>query len=128
VYSLRDAGRQLARIAEDYRFSFFEHWITDYMGHRGSLDEGRTVLERLDGVLAGLLEAWDDSTGLIVITSDHGNLEDISQRHHTANRVPTLIIGEAREAFAEGLVDLTGFAAALERYLGVDPAGDREQV
>ena len=127
VYSLRDAGRQLARIAEDYDFSFFEHWITDYIGHRGSLDEGRTVLERLDGVLAGLLEAWDDATGLIVITSDHGNLEDISQRHHTANRVPTLVIGGAREAFAQGLVDLTGFTGAIEGYLRVGSEGDREQ-
>src|SRR6185436_6704127 len=30
VYSLADAGRQLAHIAEDYDFAFFEHWITDY--------------------------------------------------------------------------------------------------
>jgi 2,3-bisphosphoglycerate-independent phosphoglycerate mutase len=118
VYSLREAGRQLARIAEAYQFCFFEHWVTDYMGHRGSLDEGRTLLEKLDGVLAGLLEAWDDSAGLIVITSDHGNMEDLSHKHHTANRVPTLVIGGAREAFAEGLVDLTGFAGAIERYLG----------
>jgi 2,3-bisphosphoglycerate-independent phosphoglycerate mutase len=117
VYSLRGAGQQLARIAEGYRFSFFEHWITDYVGHRGNLAEGRTVLERIDGVLAGLLEAWDDSTGLTVITSDHGNLEDLRHKHHTANRVPTLVIGEAREAFAEGLVDLTGFAGAIERFL-----------
>ena len=117
VYTAHDAGVQLARIAEAYRFAFFEHWITDYVGHRGSLDEGRSVLERLDGVLAGLLEAWDDANGLIVITSDHGNLEDLSHKHHTANRVPTLVIGAARQTFAEGLVDLTGFAGAVERYV-----------
>jgi bisphosphoglycerate-independent phosphoglycerate mutase (AlkP superfamily) len=115
----------LARIAEAYAFSFFEHWITDYVGHRGSLAEGRTVLERLDGVLGGLLEAWDDAAGLIVITSDHGNLEDVSQRHHTLNHVPTLIIGDVREAFADGLVDLTGFAGAIERYLDAEPAGNQ---
>jgi 2,3-bisphosphoglycerate-independent phosphoglycerate mutase len=116
VYGLRQAGRHLAELAAGYRFAFYEHWITDYAGHRGSLEEGCTVIERLDAVLGGLLEDWDDSNGLIVITSDHGNLEDLSHRHHTQNQVPTLIIGGARREFGDGLVDLTGFAGAIERH------------
>jgi 2,3-bisphosphoglycerate-independent phosphoglycerate mutase len=117
IYTLAEAGRRLAELAAGYRFAFYEHWLTDYVGHRGSLADGCAVLERLDGVLGGLLQAWDDSAGLIVITADHGNLEDLSHRHHTANRVPTLIIGDARREVGEGLFDLTGFAGSIERYL-----------
>jgi hypothetical protein len=117
VYSPAEAGRRMAELASGYHFAFYEHWLTDYMGHRGSLDEGRAVVERLDAVLGGLLAAWDDAAGLIVITSDHGNLEDLSHKHHTHNAVPTLIIGDQRQAFGEGLVDLSGFAPASERYL-----------
>jgi hypothetical protein len=117
VYSLTAAGHQLAVLAGQYHFTFFEHWVTDYVGHRGSLAEGRRVLERFDGVLGGLLEAWDDSAGLIVITSDHGNLEDLAQRHHTANRVPTLVIGAGRRQFAAELADLAGLAPAIEKFL-----------
>ena len=117
VVSLVEAGRRLAELAAGYRFAFYEHWLTDIVGHRGSLAEGRTVIERLDGVLAGLLQAWDDANGLIVISADHGNLEDLSQRHHTANLVPTLIVGDARRDFGQGLVDLTGLAPAIENYL-----------
>lgn len=117
VYSLAEAGRRLAELATGYHFAFYEHWLTDYMGHRGSLDEGRAVIERIDGVLGGLLAAWNDAAGLIVITSDHGNLEDLSHKHHTHNPVPTLIIGDARREFGEGLVDLSGFVGAIERYL-----------
>jgi 2,3-bisphosphoglycerate-independent phosphoglycerate mutase len=116
VYSLAEAGLRMAELATSYSFAFYEHWVTDYMGHRGSLDEGRTVIERLDGVLGGLMAGWDDAAGLIVITSDHGNLEDLSQKHHTPNLVPTLIIGDQRRTFAEKLVDLSGFAGAIERY------------
>jgi hypothetical protein len=117
VYSLPAAGAKLAELARTRSFSFFEHWPTDVAGHRGTLAEARQVLERFDAVLGGLLAAWDDEAGLIVITSDHGNLEDLSHTHHTLNQVPTFVIGAARAAFAAGLHDLTGFAPAIRRAL-----------
>ncbi|MGH2524945.1 MAG: hypothetical protein ACRDH2_20750, partial [Anaerolineales bacterium] len=83
VYSLREAGRKLSELAARQPFSFFEHWPTDYAGHRSDLAGARALLERFDVVLGGLLEAWDDEAGLIVITSDHGNLEDLTHKHHT---------------------------------------------
>ncbi len=116
VYSPREAGHALARLAQARHFSFFEYWPSDFVGHRGQIDEGRQLLARFDAVLGGLLEAWDDARGLIVLTSDHGNLEDLSHRHHTRHRVPTLIVGEARRAFADGLTDLTHFVPAILRY------------
>ena len=107
----------MAELAAGYDFAFYEHWVTDYIGHRGSLAEGRSVIERIDGVLGGLLDAWDDAAGLIVMTSDHGNLEDLSHKHHTPNQVPTLIIGDAREEFGANLTDLSGLAGRIEQYL-----------
>lgn len=118
VYALRDAGHKLAELAQGYHFSFFEHWITDYVGHRGDLAEARRVLERFDAVLGGLLEAWEDDAGLIVISSDHGNLEDLSHTHHTHHQVPTFIIGAQRHPFAQRLSDLTHFTPAILRILG----------
>jgi 2,3-bisphosphoglycerate-independent phosphoglycerate mutase len=117
VYALPEAGRQLARLARTHAFSFFEYWLSDHVGHRGTLAEARQMLEGLDAMLGGLLEAWDDQAGLIVITSDHGNVEDLSHRHHTLNQVPTLVIGAARAALAPGLSDLTHFAPAIVNYL-----------
>jgi hypothetical protein len=116
-YTPAGAGVKLAALAGDYGFAFFEYWLTDYVGHRGTLDEARALLATFDAVLGGLLAAWDDAHGLIVITSDHGNLEDLGHRHHTLHRVPTLVIGADRAAFAEGVSDLTHLAPAIERYL-----------
>ncbi len=119
VYSLREAGRKLAELAAQWRFSFFEHWPTDLVGHRGALADARRVVERFDAVLGGLLDAWDDEAGLVVITSDHGNLEDLSHTHHTLNLVPTCVVGAARRAFADGLSDLTHFVPAILRTLAL---------
>jgi bisphosphoglycerate-independent phosphoglycerate mutase (AlkP superfamily) len=77
------------------------------------------LLQTLDAVLGGLLAAWDDAAGLILLTSDHGNLEDLSVRGHTENPVPALVIGapEIRRRFMAGLKDLTDVAPAIERII-----------
>lgn len=88
------AGQRLAQLARAYDFSFFEHWPPDVLGHRGTMEEAVAALEQFDAVLGGLLDAWDDAHDLLIITSDHGNLEDLSHRHHTRNPVPTILVGE----------------------------------
>jgi len=112
-----EAGSRLARLAQQADFTMFDQWLTDYVGHRGSMQQAVTILEDLDAALAGVLSQWDTESGLVVITSDHGNLENLDVRGHTHNLVPTLVIGSAWRVFAEGLVDLTGFASAFERVL-----------
>lgn|SRR5574341_6948 len=117
VLSPAEAGVQLAQLSQSYDFAFFDHWLTDYLGHRGTMQQALDLLAVIDGVLAGLLNVWDDSEGLIVLTSDHGNFEDLDVRGHTLNLVPTLVIGERRHEFARNLHDLTGFAPAILNLL-----------
>lgn len=119
VISAYEAGMLLASLAMEVDFAFFDHWLTDYLGHRGTMQQAHDLLATIDEMFAGLLSAWDDSRGLVVVTSDHGNFEDLDARGHTRNPVPTLIIGEGRQAFANGLTDLTGFAPAILHGLGV---------
>ena len=104
-------------MARDYDFAFHSHWLTDRIGHRGTLERGVAELERFDRVLGGLLEEWRADEGLIVITSDHGNMEDLSTRRHTLNDVPTLVIGKRADEFASGYRSLTDFAPACDRML-----------
>lgn len=122
VYGRAEAGERLAALARQRDFTFFSNWITDVIGHRGPFERGVALLELFDAVMAGLLAAWDDAEGVIVITSDHGNMEDLSTRKHTENDVPTVIIGDARHAVAQGLRDLTGITPGLLRVLnGASP-------
>ncbi len=117
VLTPQAAGRKLANLSQAYDFSLFEYWASDYAGHKQDMPWAIRQLNVLDEVLHGLLEAWDDADGLILITSDHGNLEDLSTRRHTDARVPGLLIGstEARASFSASLNDLTGIAPAIWR-------------
>ncbi|MBW4436085.1 MAG: hypothetical protein KME04_03055 [Pleurocapsa minor GSE-CHR-MK-17-07R] len=117
VYTPIEAGRKMVELSRRATFAFFSHWWSDTVGHRGTLSEGKALLELFDGVMAGALEAWDDDEGLMIITSDHGNLEDLSHGKHTENDVATVVIGRDARAFASGIRTLADIAPRVERYL-----------
>ena len=87
------AGKLLGQLATKYHFSMFEFWETDIVGHRQDITRALKVIEKLDSVLMGLIENWDLDKNGIIITSDHGNLEDLSTRRHTYNQVPAIFLG-----------------------------------
>ncbi len=119
VYTPQEAGQQLARLAREYHFSFFEHWPSDHAGHRGSLAEAAHHLELIDAALGGLIATWnqENETGMLIITSDHGNIEEKGHRQHTRNPVPTILVGPGHAELAADIHDLTDVAKVVRGYL-----------
>jgi len=114
VLGPHQAGRRLATLTKEYDFSLFEYWASDYAGHKQEMETAIGLMETFDSVLGGLMEAWDED-GLILVTSDHGNMEDLSTRKHTNADVPALVIGNktARAEFTREMKDLTDIAPAI---------------
>ena len=112
------AGKKLAELAQSLDFAFFEFWISDYIGHKQDMEAALSMLKSFDRVFGGLLDSWEDDSGLILLTSDHGNLENLATRRHTFNSVPSLVIGapDLRKVFVKGLQDLTGVRPAIEQF------------
>lgn len=117
LYEPFQAGQKLVEISRNYSFAFHSNWITDYIGHRGTLEQAVNLLETFDQVMAGVLSEWNDDEGLVIFTSDHGNMEDMSHGKHTENDVPTLIIGKNKDEFAENFTQLTDFVPRMTDYL-----------
>jgi hypothetical protein len=115
IYEAAEAGRKLAEATANYDLAWFDFWPSDFAGHRGQMAEATSLLESLDGVLGGLVEAWQGRPDLVVISSDHGNLEDLSKKGHTTNPVPAILIGPIaeRRRFGDELTDLASFAPAI---------------
>lgn len=119
IITLYEAGQRIAAIARTYHFSFFEHWPSDRSGHRGPLEQAVQHLEMIDQALGGLLDAWDDAQGVLIITSDHGNLEEKDHRQHTLNPVPTILIGRNHAQLATQLHTLADIAPLVRRVLSL---------
>lgn len=119
VYSPQEAGQRLWQISRPHDFVFFEVWMTDVLGHARNCDGAVAFLARFDGFLAGLLGAADLTQTLIVVTSDHGNVEDCRHGKHTTNPVLTLLLGADRQRYAAQIRDLTDFVPAITAFLDV---------
>jgi 2,3-bisphosphoglycerate-independent phosphoglycerate mutase len=97
LFTPDDAGRQLARVAQAHHLTFFDFWLSDTAGHRWSFGAAVDLVEMLDAFLAGLVSTLDGTT--LLVTSDHGNLEDKEVRGHTAYPVPLLAVGPRAASF-----------------------------
>lgn len=119
LFEPESAGKKLAELARRYDLAFFEYWASDYAGHKQDMDWALRQLETFDGVLKGLLAEWRDGDGLILLTSDHGNMEDLSTRKHTDAHVPLILFGDLtlRREFQKDIRDLTGVAPAINKFL-----------
>lgn len=123
TYTPEAAGRLLAKLGLQRDLTFFSTWITDEIGHRGPLARAVAFMERFDRVMAGLLEVWNDDDGLVIITSDHGNMEVQGDRRHSKNLVPTVVIGRDRYRFAEGFKSLADIVPGILCVMGIHPGG-----
>jgi 2,3-bisphosphoglycerate-independent phosphoglycerate mutase len=123
VYTPGEGGRHLWAIAQEYDFLFFEHWYTDVLGHARDLAGAVANFERFDAFLGGLLTVADLDNTLIIITSDHGNIEDCRHGKHTENPALTLLVGAEHQRLAGQIHQLTDFVGVIERCLA--PLADK---
>ena len=60
-----------------------------------------------------LLKSLDLSNTTVLLTSDHGNIEDLSVRNHTLNPVPTIIWGRHGHLLAQRIRNLADITPAI---------------
>lgn len=115
-WSLSDAAEVLLATARRHAFTLFEYFLTDKVGHARIDTPPETILADLEHVFRTLVEHLNPAQDTLLITSDHGNLEDTSHTQHTRNPVPLLVYGWAAPYFARAS-SLTDVAPAIEAAL-----------
>lgn len=106
------AGEILARASGAADLTLFEFFQTDKAGHARDVGKAVHELEKLERFLGAFLGAVDLEATTVVLTSDHGNVENLGTKSHTHNPVPTLVFGPDAEA-------VSGFLDRLERFAGM---------
>jgi 2,3-bisphosphoglycerate-independent phosphoglycerate mutase len=119
VITPEEAGHRLAALSARSAFTLFDYWRTDHAGHARSHQEAVHVLERLDGLLEGTLARLDLDETLLVLTSDHGNIEDLSTKSHTRNPVPLILVTARHRDIARRIKAHGGGAPDLSHVLPV---------
>ena len=86
----------------------------DMVGHTGNLEAAIKAIETIDDCVAKVVNAVEEKGGIIIMTADHGNAEQMidyktGEPHtaHTTNPVPLVLIGVEGVKLKEGkLADL----------------------
>ena len=113
VRTPEEAAIILSTVVAGNRFTLYEYFITDKMGHAQDIDAARSVIKALARMLRTLLAQLDLDCTTVILTSDHGNIEDLSTRNHTLNAVPTIIWGSERERVAQQVRSLADITPAI---------------
>lgn len=111
-----EAAGHLAAIATGFDFTLFEYFQTDRAGHSQDKDRARSVLALLDAFLAPLAARAQRGEFLLLLTSDHGNIEDMTTPSHTANPVPFLALGPGSDWFQPRLRSLLDVTPAVVEW------------
>ena len=86
----------------------------DMVGHTGVLEAAIKAIETIDECVGRVIEAVNNQDGVLLITADHGNAEQMidyktGEPHtaHTTNPVPLILVGMENAKLREGrLADL----------------------
>ena len=84
----------------DYEFAIVNYANPDMVGHTGVWDAAVEAAEVIDGCLTRVSAATLEAGGALIITADHGNIEEMRdergepQTKHTTSPVPLVLVGE----------------------------------
>lgn len=87
--------------SDAYDFIVVNYANCDMVGHTGNLAAAISAVEAIDACLKRVWTALERKNGVMIITADHGNAEDMhddttGQPHtaHTVNLVPVIVAGK----------------------------------
>jgi hypothetical protein len=112
-----EAGQRLAQIGAQNSVTLFECYLPDFAGHSQNYDLAVEVLQLVDEFLQSVVKSLPSDVTLI-ISSDHGNIEDLSTKSHTLNPVPLLVVGQDAAAFRP-VEDIMGITPKIIELLSV---------
>jgi 2,3-bisphosphoglycerate-independent phosphoglycerate mutase len=116
-FSAEDAAEILSRASKEVDFILYEYFLTDRAGHSQMMDDAIQEIRKLEDFLDALLLRIDLEETLIILTSDHGNIEDLSVKSHTRNRAMTLLWGCQAENLKDRIHTLEDIAPAILRTM-----------
>jgi 2,3-bisphosphoglycerate-independent phosphoglycerate mutase len=94
------------------------------VGHTGSIPAAVKAVETVDACLADVVRAVTDSGGVLLITADHGNADEMLEEDgspdtaHSLNPVPVVVTSHGVELGREGI--LADVAPTLLELLGIE--------
>ncbi len=110
------AARRLLRISSTFKYTHYEFYLFDHMGHLRIKNEFKQIFNDLDLFLSTILTEFNYEKLTVIICADHGNIEDISDKKHTRNPALTITAGKHGEKLSTSIKSLQDVKPQIIRY------------
>jgi len=117
-FSPGKAAEILYNASRKHDFILYEYFQTDIHAHRSSFEERVRLIRELNRLMGKLVSLLDKEEDTLLVTSDHGNLEDGSTRGHTRNPVPLVVWGRGEHELRTGIDSLADVTPAVLKFFG----------
>ena len=107
------AAEHLFALARENDFTLYEFFQTDVSGHSMDYARACAVLRLYDNFLASLIRYTEMAGITLVMTADHGNIEEMDERSHTLNPVPFVAFGPKEKFLRDRVASLADVTPAL---------------
>ncbi len=115
-------GYSIPTLFKSYGVCLYEYFLTDKIGHDQNWLMAEKAIGDLENFLTGFLDGMNPDIDTLIVTSDHGNLEDLTSSTHTMNPVPTLIAGKWKQELKEKINQLADIPPAIYQVLNLKDA------
>ena len=113
------SGVDFMAMTEGYHLSLHEFFLTDKAGHQKSWEMAEWCIRNIEDFLAGVISVFDPQNQLLLVSSDHGNLEDLTVKTHTLNQVPTFAYGKFSQQALQYTVVYTIFRVLFIDFFSI---------
>lgn len=120
LFTPERAGKILATLLQRFDFVMYEYPFTDVVGHAQDIERAYRILGHIHQFLRSFLSSVDFSRDTVILTSDHGNIEDLSTSVHTRNPVPTLVWGRNRRMAVENISNIQDITPTILNIATLD--------
>lgn len=110
-----------------YSFILINYANGDMVGHTGVLEAAIKACEEVDRCVGRVVEATFERGGIVIITSDHGNVEQMidyetgaSHTAHTTNSVPFILVDDNKRGAELKEGGLTDVAPTVLELMGIE--------
>lgn len=104
VYTPEQAAAIIGKLAERHSFVFYKYQMPDLISHTGRVDLARETVAVIERFIGALLQTIDAEQTFVVVTSDHGHLEQVGfSKGHPKTKVPTWYFGPHALQHADSL-------------------------
>jgi bisphosphoglycerate-independent phosphoglycerate mutase (AlkP superfamily) len=125
VMLLRDpyeVGKSIPSKFSHYGLCIYEYFLTDKIGHDQNWELAEKSIRDLESFILGFLDAMNPLEDTLILTSDHGNMEDLSTGTHTKNPVPTMLSGKYANELEKSIKNLADIPPSIYTMLNLKEA------